>query len=94
MSSVSPVNGLNAQPALPVIDPQAFSAVRAAIESAFSSARVEPFLSSLGRAKLRIRNFESVIGKGLLGTPTLAEYQRLSNNDQGQIREFCSQVRP
>ena len=76
------------QAAIPVADPQAFSAVRAAIESSFSSTKVPDFLKSLERARLRIRDFEIVLGKGMLGPKAQVEYKSLGNGDQGMIREF------
>ncbi len=50
--------------------------------------RVPDFLRSLDRSSLRIRDFEIVLGKGLLGTSSAGDYSRLCNADQGQIREF------
>ena len=76
------------QPILPVLDPTGFGAVRTAIEAAFSSSRVSDFLKSLERNGVRIRHFEQVLDKGLLGSNTKGEYARLGNADQGQIREF------
>jgi hypothetical protein len=76
------------QPVLPISDPQTFGAVKSAIESSFASGRVVDFLKSLERSKLRIRDFETVLGKGVLGKTTTAEYGRLDNSDQGQIREL------
>ncbi len=76
------------QATIPVADPQAFGALRGAIESAFSSTRVADFLKSLEGARLRIRDFEIVIGKGMLGSKAQGEYTRLGDGDQGQIREF------
>ena len=76
------------KPELQVADPQAFSAVRQAIESAFAAAGVKDFLKSVARAGLRIRDFEAVLRKGILGAPTAGEYNRLGNGDQGQIREL------
>jgi hypothetical protein len=76
------------QPVLPISDPQTFNAVRGAIEASFSSGRVADFLKSLERSKLRIRDFEEVLGKGILGDNTAAEYSRLGDGDQGQIREL------
>jgi hypothetical protein len=76
------------QPVLPISDPQAFSAVKNAIETSFSAGRVAEFLKSLDRSKLRIRDFEDVLSKGNLGASTAAEYHRLGNADQGQIREL------
>ena len=82
------MSALHEQAVIPVADPNTFKAVRGAIEAAFSSAKVREFLRGVQRAGLRIRDFEDVLGKGLLGQPTAAEYSRLNNGDQGQIREF------
>jgi hypothetical protein len=76
------------QPVLQVEDPQTFNAVKSAIDTSFSAGRVAEFLSSLERSKLRIRDFEDVLGKGNLGAGAAAEYSRLGNADQGQIREL------
>jgi len=76
------------QPVLPISDPRTFNAVKSAIESSFSAGHVMEFLKSLERSKLRIRDFEDVLGKGNLGAGTAAEYGKLGNSDQGQIREL------
>ncbi len=76
------------KPEIEVADPQAFSAVRQAIESSFAAAGVNKFFKAVQSAGLRIRDFESVLRKGILGGPTATEYSRLGNGDQGQIREF------
>ena len=76
------------KPELIVADPPVFKAVKAAIQSAFSSGRAEEFFKSLSRAGLRVRDLEQVLKQGLLGAGTAAEYNRLGNGDQGQIREF------
>jgi hypothetical protein len=73
---------------IPVTDPQTFGAVHAAIEAAFASSSVKVFLKSIQRAGLRVRDFENVLRKGILGAPTATEYGRLGNGDQGQIREY------
>ncbi len=73
---------------LEVSDPQSFSSLRGAIENAFSGPRVADFLKSLERAGLRVRSFEAVLKAGKLGTSVAAEYGKLGNADQGQIREF------
>ncbi len=46
------------------------------------------FLRSLERSGLRIRDFETVLRKKMLGDQAVAEYTQLGNADQGQIREF------
>ena len=76
------------QAVLTIQDPDTFQAVRASVASAFSTARAADFLKSVDRASLRIRHFEEVLGKGLLGDSTASEYNRLAPADQGQIREF------
>ncbi len=76
------------QAVIPVADPQSFGAVHQAIATAFSAQRVPDFLKSLDRSSLRIRDFEIVLGKGLLGTSSAGDYSRLATRDQGQIREF------
>ena len=82
------MSALHEQAVIPVADPQAFDAVKSAIETAFSPAKVDDFLRSIKRAGLRIRDFELVLRKGLLGAAATGEYDRLGNSDQGQIREF------
>ena len=76
------------QPVLAIGDPVAFAAVHMAVESSFSSGNVAKFLKSLERAGMRIRGFEVVLDKGLLGAGAKSEYAKLDNADQGQIREY------
>ncbi|MBS1800792.1 MAG: hypothetical protein JSS95_13330 [Acidobacteria bacterium] len=76
------------QPVLPIANPEAFGAVKTAIEMSFSAGKVRGFLQSLERQGVRIREFEAVLGKGLLGPKTAGEYKSLPDGDQGQIREF------
>jgi hypothetical protein len=76
------------QPVLPISDPPTFNAVKNAIEASFSTGHVAEFLKSLERSKSRIRDFEDILSKGHLGANTAAEYNRLSDADQGQIREL------
>ncbi len=74
------------QPVLEIGDPRAFAAVRSAIESSFATGRVAEFLKSL--SGMRIRDFESVLGRGKLGAAAKTDYAALGNADQGQIREY------
>ncbi len=87
-SSLPPAVGNFVQPVLTIVDPQTFGVVRDAIASSFSTARVEGFLKSMTRGNMRIRDFDTVLNRGLLGPSVKAEYDKLSNADQGQIREF------
>ena len=82
------MTALREQGTIPVTDPENYDAVYAAIESAFSAARVKDFLASMLRAGLRIRDFEQVLRTGILGAPAQAKYNSLGNGDQGLIREF------
>ncbi len=76
------------QAVLSVEDPQRFGAVHSAIESSFSTSNVAAFFKSLHRSGLRIRDFETVLQKKVLGEAAVVEYAQLGNSDQGQIREF------
>ena len=76
------------KPAMTVEDLPVYTAVKAAIESSMASNRVGDLFKSIARADLRVREFEKVLGQGLLGKTTASEYSRLQNGDQGQIREL------
>ena len=56
------------KPEIEVADPQAFSAVRQAIESAFAAAGVKEFLKSIERAGLRLTIPLSCARPGAPGT--------------------------
>jgi hypothetical protein len=75
------------QATLPVENQTTFSEVFAALQQAFSGRNVEDFLHRIKRAGLRARDFEGVLGRGLLGKATREYYAVLGNGDQGQIRE-------
>ena len=76
------------QAVLTVDDPAIFGAVRSAVDGSFLSAAIVDFLRSVERAHLRIREFEAVLARGLLGSGVADQYGRLGNSDQGQIREL------
>ena len=76
------------KPVLPIVQLDGFRTVRGAIEGAFSSGRVADFLKSLGRGSLRIRDFEAILHRDLLGSSIRATYVQLGDGDQGQLREF------
>ena len=75
------------QAVIPIQDEKTFAEVRQALDTAFAPARVSGFLRSVSGAKLRVRQFESILAQGLLGKPAQAAYARLSDSDRGQIRE-------
>src|SRR5579875_801177 len=76
------------RPVLGAEDPTTFGEVKSAVEARFSEAGVRDFLRTLDKAGLRIRDFETVLAAGKLGSATESQYNRLSPGDQGQIREL------
>ena len=85
---VDRTTALYERPAMDIVDATTFAEVKQAIASAFAPGNVEKFLQSVTRAAVRIRSFETVLQGGQLGKETAARYAKLSNGDQGQIREF------
>jgi hypothetical protein len=75
-----------------------FAELKAAIERAFASGRVEKFLKRLESRGVRIRNFEGVLDLEAIehvdgplqqsGKTAKALYRELTVSDQGQMREF------
>ena len=73
---------------MPIGDQGTFAEVKRAVETSFASGNVAAFLKSVQKHALRIRDFESVLRAGSLGTQTAALYGKLTSGDQGQIREL------
>jgi hypothetical protein len=86
--NVDRTTALYERPAMDIVDAVTFAEVKQAIEGAFAVGNVEKFLKSVERAGLRIREFEAVLSAGKLGAGAAAQYAKLSNGDQGQIREL------
>ncbi|MHB1960019.1 MAG: hypothetical protein ACYCO5_13430 [Acidobacteriaceae bacterium] len=76
------------QPILEVENPAAFEPVKATIEAAFAPPSVGKYLERVERARLRIRDFETLREQGLLGETVKSGYEQLGNSDRGQIREL------
>jgi hypothetical protein len=76
------------QAVLPVEDEAHFAAVKESLEPLFATGQVAGFLKRVQRSKLRVRDFEGLLQRGLLGTTTAAAYQVLGNADRGQAREL------
>jgi hypothetical protein len=87
-SPITPAVGSFVKPVLAIDDPPTFHAVRETIAKAFLTENIETFLKSMTRGNMRIREFDVVLDRGLLGKNVKADYTRLSPGDQGQIREF------
>ena len=88
LANVDRTMALYERSAMGVQDETAFAAVKQAIAERFAASNVEEFLRAVESGKLRIRDFEAVLENGKLGGDTAAEYGKLSDGDQGQIREF------
>ena len=75
------------QAAIAVSDEQGYARVHALIDAAFDARDVEVFLNRVSKAKLRIRDFEGVLQRGLLGKEAIGLYQALPVSDQALTRE-------
>jgi len=75
------------QAAIPVEDEQGYARVHALIDMAFDARDVEVFLNRVSKAKLRIRDFEGVLQRGLLSKEAIGLYRALPVSDQALTRE-------
>ena len=75
------------QAAIAVQDEQKYAELHTLIDAAFEASDVEVFLDRVIRFKLRIRDFEAVISRGLLGKEAVALYKALPVSDQALTRE-------
>ena len=75
------------QAAIAVQDEKTYAALHSQIDARFAASDVEVFLNSVSRAKLRIRDFEGVLNRGLLGKEVATLYKALPVSDQGLTRE-------
>jgi hypothetical protein len=75
------------QAAIAVQDQQGFTQLHALIDAAFDGRDVDILLNRVTRAKLRIRDFETVLQRGYLGDAAVKLYQALPVSDQGLTRE-------
>jgi hypothetical protein len=75
------------QAAIAVRDEQGFRKLHALIDAAFDARDVELFLNSVSRKKLRVRDYEEILKRGLLGKDAVALYGALPVSDQGLTRE-------
>jgi hypothetical protein len=75
------------QATIPVQDQQGFARLHTLIDAAFDARDVEVLLHRVTKAKLPIRDFESVLGRGFLGDEAVRVYGTLPVSDQGLTRE-------
>jgi|SRR5664279_6247323 hypothetical protein len=75
------------QAGIAVQDQQGYAQLHALIDGAFDARDIEVLLNRVKRAKLRIRDFETVLQRGFLGKEAVALYASLPVSDQGLTRE-------
>jgi hypothetical protein len=75
------------QAGIAVQDERVYTELHSLIDAAFDPRDVEVFLNRVTKSKLRIRDYEGVLKRGLLGKGAPALYQGLPVSDQGLTRE-------
>ncbi len=75
------------QAEIAVQDQQGYAKLHSLIDAAFDLRDVEVLLTRASRAKLRIRDYETVLKRGFLGKEAPALYAALPVSDQGLTRE-------
>jgi len=75
------------QAGIAVRDEQGYAQLHALIDAVFDSRDVETFLDRVTKSKLRIRDYEGVLKRGLLGKAAVGLYEALPVSDQGFTRE-------
>ena len=75
------------QVTIAVQDEQGFAQLHALIDSVFDARDVEVFLNRVRKSKLRIRDYEGILGRGLLGKEAIGLYKGLPVSDQALTRE-------
>jgi hypothetical protein len=75
------------QVAIAVRDEQGYARLHGLIDAAFDARDVEVFLNRVSKAKLRVRDYEGILERGLLGKEAIGLYQALPVSDQALTRE-------
>ncbi len=75
------------QATIPVQDAKTYAELHRLIDAAFDPRDVEVFLDRVTRARLRVRDFEAVLKRGLLGREAAGLFAALPVSDQGLTRE-------
>ncbi len=75
------------QATIAVQDEKDYAQLHRLIDSAFDPRQVDVFLDRVTRARLRVRNFELILERGLLGREAIGLFAALPASDQGLTRE-------
>jgi hypothetical protein len=76
------------QAVLTVEDSVHFGQAKAVLEQVFAPGNIAGYLGRLRSSKLRVRDFEGALGRGLLGKEIAQAYELLGQSDRGQVREL------
>jgi hypothetical protein len=76
------------QAVLPVQDGVHFNEIKVVFDKVFAAGNVAAYLRRLQSAKIRARDFEGAMRRGLLGNSIGQAYSFLSDSDRGQVREL------
>ncbi len=75
------------QAAIAVRDEKSYTRLHALVDTVFDAHDIEVFLNRVTKAGLRVRDYESVLKRGLLGKEAQELYKVLPVSDQGLTRE-------
>jgi len=75
------------QAGIAVRDEKDYAQLHTLVDAAFDARKINAFLDRVTRARLRVRDFEGVLKRGLLGKEAIAIYAALPVSDQGLTRE-------
>jgi len=75
------------QAAIAVQNEQGYTQLHALIDAAFDARDVEVFLNRVKKARLRVRDYETILERGFLGKEAIALYKALPVSDQALTRE-------
>ena len=80
------------QAAIAVQDEQGYQKLHALLNAAFDASDVDILLNRIQRSRVRVRDFEAVLGRGWLGKGAQALYGALPVSDQALTRERYLQL--
>ncbi|HEY1648910.1 MAG TPA: hypothetical protein VGF96_13085 [Terracidiphilus sp.] len=75
------------QAAIAVRNEQGYARLHELVDAAFEAKDIEVFLNRVTKAGLRVRDYESILKRGLLGKEAPELYAALPVSDQGLTRE-------
>jgi hypothetical protein len=75
------------QAAIPVQDEKGYAKLHSLFDAAFDVRDVEVLLNHVKRARLRVRDYETILQRGFLGKDAPALYAALPVSDQALTRE-------